>query len=333
MTVRVPGLAAALLALAAAVAGDEPPPPILDVHLHALPIDFQGPPPQTICAPFRRFPAWDARRPYPKLSADLGATDACAVPIVSPATDDELMRRTLEVLERRNVVGVASGPLEIVERWRRAAPARILPALHFGLADGAPSPGEIRALVESGRIVVLGEIVNQYLGVEPDDPRMAPYWALAEELDLPVAVHVGTGPPGAPYRGFPGYRARAHSPLAFEEILLRHPKLRIYLMHAGWPMLDDTLALLWAHPQVHVDTGIIDYALPRAEFHRYLRRLVEAGFEERVMFGSDQMIWPEAIERAIESIESAEFLSQAQKRRILHDNAARFLRLGEPKAP
>jgi hypothetical protein len=45
------------------------------------------------------------------------------------------------------------------------------------------------------------------------------------------------------------------------------------------------------------------------------------------------MIWPEAIERAIESIESAEFLSQAQKRRILHDNAARFLRLGEPKAP
>jgi hypothetical protein len=98
-------------------------------------------------------------------------------------------------------------------------------------------------------------------------------------------------------------------------------------------MLDDTLALLWAHPQVHVDTGIIDYALPRAEFHRYLRRLVEAGFEERVMFGSDQMIWPEAIERAIESIESAEFLSEAQKRRILHDNAARFLRLGEPKAP
>jgi predicted TIM-barrel fold metal-dependent hydrolase len=45
------------------------------------------------------------------------------------------------------------------------------------------------------------------------------------------------------------------------------------------------------------------------------------------MFGSDQMIWPDAIEIAIESIESADFLTDDQKRAILHDNAARFLRL------
>ena len=34
------------------------------------------------------------------------------------------------------------------------------------------------------------------------------------------------------------------------------------------------------------------------------------------MFGSDQMIWPEAIELAIEGIESASFLSEKQKRDI-----------------
>jgi hypothetical protein len=39
------------------------------------------------------------------------------------------------------------------------------------------------------------------------------------------------------------------------------------------------------------------------------------------------MIWPETIEVAIESIESAEFLTPAPKRAILHDNAARFLRI------
>jgi hypothetical protein len=58
-----------------------------------------------------------------------------------------------------------------------------------------------------------------------------------------------------------------------------------------------------------------------------LRRLVEAGFGKRIMFGSDQMNWPEALPRAIEAIETADFLGQEQKRDILYNNAVRFLRL------
>ena len=42
-----------------------------------------------------------------------------------------------------------------------------------------------------------------------------------------------------------------------------------------------------------------------------------------------QMVWPEAIEKAIEGIEKAPFLSAAQKRDILYNNAVRFLRLDE----
>lgn len=40
-----------------------------------------------------------------------------------------------------------------------------------------------------------------------------------------------------------------------EEVLVRHPRLRVYLMHAGYPLLDDRLAVLYAHPQVSVDVG------------------------------------------------------------------------------
>ena len=47
------------------------------------------------------------------------------------------------------------------------------------------------------------------------------------------------------------------------------------------------------------------------------------------MFGSDQMVWPEAISMAIEGIESADFLSEKQKRNIFFNNAIRFLRLDE----
>ena len=157
---------------------------------------------------------------------------------------------------------------------------------------------------------------------------MRAYWALAEELQVPVGIHIGTGPVGAPYVGpFSRYRARLHSPLLLEEVLVRHPKLRVFIMHAGWPMLDDLLAVLWVHPHVYVDIGVLDWALPRAEFHRYLQRIVEAGFGKRVMFGSDQMVWPEAVELALRSIEAAAFLTPEQKRDILYNNAARFLRL------
>ena len=59
------------------------------------------------------------------------------------------------------------------------------------------------------------------------------------------------------------------------------------------------------------------------------RRVVEAGFGKRVMFGSDQMVWPGVIERGIEAIESAPFLTKARERDILYNNAARFLRLSD----
>ena len=100
-------------------------------------------------------------------------------------------------------------------------------------------------------------------------------------------------------------------------------------MHAGYPLLDDLLALLYAHPQVYVDVGVIVFTQPRGAFYRFLRGIMGAGFGNRVMFGSDQMVWPGVIEPAIAVIEEAPFLSVEQKRDILYNNAARFLRLTE----
>jgi len=87
-----------------------------------------------------------------------------------------------------------------------------------------------------------------------------------------------------------------------------------------------------AYPQVHVDVGVIDWTKPPREFARYLRGLVEAGYGKRIMFGSDQMVWPEAIDMAVAAIRSADYLTTEQKSDILYHNAARFLRL-EPTVP
>jgi hypothetical protein len=249
----------------------------------------------------------------------------CTNPLKGADTDDALMKATFEILERRNIIAVTSGP--VLERWRAAGNERIIPAAMFNFGPAAPSVATLRDGFAARRYAVFGEVGIQYQGISPSDPRFEPYLAEAEAADVPLGIHVGIGPPGAPYlQGLGNYRARLHSPLELEEALVRHPKLRVYIMHAGWPMLDDLLAVLWTHPQVNVDVGAICFALSRKAFHHYLERIIDAGFGSRVMFGSDQMNWPGAIEYCIETIESATFLTPTQKRDILYNNAARFLR-------
>lgn len=301
--------------------------PIIDMHLHAEAADEQGPPPVGICAPFVEILTWDPPQPYDSTFMAMLKQPPCKDPIWSPMTDEELMSQTIEVMKRRNIVGVLCGTPDRVAAWVKAAPGLFFPGCNFTLGPDAPSPDDLRVLHEAGRLAVLAEVMNQYDGIAPGDARMEPYWALAEELDTPVGIHVGPGPPGVIYLGATGYRASLSSALTLEEVLARHPRLRLYIMHAGFPMLDDLLAVLYAHPQVYVDVGVIVFTQPRAVFYRYLKGIVDAGFGKRVMFGSDQMVWPGAIERSITVIEEAPFLSKSQRRDIFYNNAARFLRL------
>jgi hypothetical protein len=236
--------------------------------------------------------------------------------------------------------------------WSTAIPAsQYLPGIVFPCEAGrAPITGRpcfdttnllpdidwLRAEVQSGRIQAFGELSPQYPGISPNDARLDPYWQLAEEFDLPVAIHMGPGPPGVAYDSAPvpfkspNYRMALGDPLLMEEVLLRHKKLRLYVMHAGWPRLEPMLALMYAHPNVYVDLAALstERLVPRANYFAFLRALVEAGFGKRIMFGSD---FPDQTETGVAAILAADFLSSEQKSDILCNNAARFLRL-QPSA-
>ncbi|HEV8383967.1 MAG TPA: amidohydrolase family protein [Candidatus Acidoferrales bacterium] len=301
------------LAIPAILAGQAVPQsaqraPVIDMHLHAMPADMFGPPGQ----------------PNPATGKPSSAV-----------TDEEIMRQSLRVLRKYNVVRAAtSGSLERVARWKAAMPERIIPALSILNMAKDVDIARLRNEVQAGRLAVFGEIGAQYEGRHLGEEVYEPLLALAEELDVPVALHTGFGPPGVSYGPSPSFRARLGNPLLIEDALVRHPKLRIYLMHSGYPFLSETIALLHAHPQVYADLGIIDWGLKPDDFYAYLQALVrhqECHIEKRLMFGSDQMIWPEAIGAAIERIEAAPFLTAAQKRDILCNNAARFLRLDAEK--
>lgn len=314
-------------------------PPILDMHMHARTAAHYGATGLPLCAPVERMPRWDQRRPFGEPD---DAPPPCRRPLISPATDSALLRQTLAVMTKHNVIGMLGGEPALVATWMAAAPGRFIPGLdvRFDAATGAMSAAtpadapvrplpldSIRALHARGAFTVLAEVMNQYAGLSPDDARLEPLWKLAEELEIPVGIHVGGGGPGEPYAGSPAFRARLQSALTLEEVLVRHPRLRLYVMHGGYPLLDDLLALLFTYPQVYVELSMAANVETRPAFYRYLRGIVEAGYGDRVMFGSDQMVWPGLIEAAVRSINDAPFLNASQKRDIFYNNAARFLRL------
>lgn len=309
------------------------PLPVIDMHLHALHANDQGPAPVKIGAPFTNWGWHDPRMPYINTVMQVFKTgEWSGVNLTSPTTDDSLQTLTIAALNKLNVYGVISGNIDVVRKWKAAEPSRIINGVMWSF-EAVSSMGltidSLKKLFRSGEFKVFGEIALQYEGYSPSDTLFEPYFAMAEQLDIPVAVHIGPGPPGAPYFAAPNYRAKLHSALVLEELLTRHPKLRVYAMHAGWPMLDDMMAMLYTHPQLNVDVGIISYAMPVKEFYFYLERLVNAGFGKRIMFGSDNMVWPGSIAVAIRHIEDAPFLSAAQKRDILFNNTAKFLRLND----
>jgi predicted TIM-barrel fold metal-dependent hydrolase len=321
-----PLLGLALAFSAAAGWGNPLPLPVIDMHLHAFKVgETAG---AGSCPGSRRsyYPPLDPRAPY-----DPSKLRACADPFRAPASDEALMRASIAMLQKYNVRhAVTSGDLPDVTRWREVAPDRIIPAIAFADDVNKLSVDEFRRLYRAGSFSVFAEVSNEYLGVPPNDPRWEPYFAMAEELDIPVGIHMGEGPVnGGRFPGYESYRVRFTSPLLLEDVLVRHPKLRIYAMHYGSPMVEQTIAMLFTYPNLYVDVACNDWLMPRAEFYAQLKQLIDAGFEKRIMFGSDQMWWPQAIGESIRSIEHAPFLSKSQKRDILYNNAARFLRLSD----
>ena len=303
-------------------------PPVLDVHVHAMDADFPGIAP--MCPNTSKFTASD-----PKTKEEpFGWVKEQCTPELYPSAPGQYMKDVLAEMERLNVRAVVFGDPKSVQRWKDAAPARVIPGTSFsnGLTPGQRVPlDELRKHFTQEGFKVMGEIGLQYEGISPSNPSVDSYFALAEELDIPVAIHMGTGGSGRANISEPKFRGSMGDPLLLEGLLARHPKLRVQVMHAGYPMIDNMLTLLQANSHVYVDVAGLIWSYPIKEVNRYIQRLVDAGFEDRVMFGTDQLIWPKLMAYSISIIQNADYLTPQQKRDILYNNAARFLRLETKK--
>jgi uncharacterized protein len=299
-------------------------PPVIDVHVHAIDGTFPGVAP--MCPNTSKFTASD---PKGKEEPFGWVREQCT-PALYPSAPGEYMKDVLAEMERLNVTAVVFGEPKSVQKWKDAAPARIIPGTSFenGIASGQRvALEELRKDFTTGGFKVMGEIGLQYEGISPSDLSVDAYFALAEELDFPVAIHMGTGGSGRANVMMAKFRGSMGNPLLLEDLLARHPKLRVQVMHAGYPMIDNMLTLLQANSHVYVDVAGLIWSYPIKEVNRYIERLVDAGFEDRVMFGTDQLIWPKLMAYSISIIQNADYLTPQQKRDILYNNAARFLRM------
>ncbi len=237
---------------------------------------------------------------------------------------EEQKQKTLEKFRKHNIVKaiVTNG-----ESWLEDAPETIL----IGRAD--LSVERLKEQFGQGRLAAIAEMAPFYAGIKANDPTLKPYFSLAQELGIPVGFHIFPGGPNYGIHLMPemlgGMRAYNANPLQLEDVLVEFPNLKLYIMHGGWPYVDDIKALMYAHPNVYIDIAVVNWILPQEEFEDYLKSLINAGFGDRILYGSDQMAWPQTIDVGIKTINDTGFLTLEQKEDIFYNNAARLLGLSQ----
>lgn len=251
------------------------------------------------------------------------------------ANADSHRNATFEAFKTYNIVkAVVSGNPESVEEWaKKDEDNRVIRGiLMFSPDDYGMDVIRFEEMVKNGEIELFGEVAPYYGGTTLSDPIWQPYLKICEDYDIPVAVHTGGGDPGGTYSWAPKARLALGDPYLIEDVLVNYPKLRIYMMHAGgedWP--EHAIRLMAYYPQLYADLGVMLWVEPNTQRYitEFLRNIKHAGYLDRVMFGSDQMIWPYAIEKSIDFLNSLDFLTEEDKEGIFYSNAARFLRLEE----
>ncbi len=192
--------------------------------------------------------------------------------------------------------------------------------------DGSkwPSPAWVESEIRAGNIRFLGEVLAQYEGIAPSDSLFDPYYALAVRYNLPVGIHMGGAGPG---HGCPDFKMELGNPADLENLLRKFPSLRLWIMHGGDQFYVEAIQVMRLHPQVFADISVLcnPDIVPAQRFETILKAFLDAGLEDRLMFGSDNG----NIVKTIQAVTGSRLLSEDQKQKILYRNAERFFAVSD----
>lgn len=154
----------------------------------------------------------------------------------------------------------------------------------------------------------------------PTEACMEPLYELCERYNKPIVFHAGLSwEPDAP--------AKYSHPLAFEEVLIRHPKLRICLAHFAWPWVREMVMLLIKYPNVYTDTALLYVDSPEEQMQELFAKDMgpmwfERSFPRQVMFGSNGPRFRAfKLKRALDKVPMRDYAREG----LYYKNALRFL--------
>ena len=108
-----------------------------------------------------------------------------------------------------------------------------------------------------------------------DHPDLYPYYAVAADLDVPVAMQAGTSG---------GLMAsECGQPIGIDRPALYFPDTRFVLSHTGWPWVDEAIAMALKFPNVYLGTG----AYPPRHWDPAVVRFLQGPGRRKVLFGSN----------------------------------------------
>jgi uncharacterized protein len=115
---------------------------------------------------------------------------------------------------------------------------------------------EIQARLAEG--AVGAKILPMYIGVYPDDPKMAVLWEEANRRELAVLTLAVAQVPaeGLAKIGVNERYTDIHHPSRFEAVVSSYPRLKLVLAHLGMGAEQDTIRLANKYPNVFTDTSL-----------------------------------------------------------------------------
>jgi predicted TIM-barrel fold metal-dependent hydrolase len=221
--------------------------------------------------------------------------------------------------------GCRTDPEEVMAAVARY-PERLVPFHVIDPLGGAAARRECELAVS--RLGFRGlKILPAYNHMALDDPRLYPFYAFAEDRDLPVVVHTGSTRP-------PGCRLAWQEPMLLDDVGTAFPALRLWLAHAGMHRHLDAFAVLARHPRMVADVSVWG-RFPLGHLAQALTTAKHMGLLERLLWGTDYPFWGPAIEltrwrdaaRLAERLGLEPRITEADLIGFFGGNAARLLAL------
>lgn len=126
-----------------------------------------------------------------------------------------------------------------------------------------------------------------FFGLPMTEPRLYPVYARAEELGLLVALHTGVN--------YTTHRIIENDhPRQLDQLACDFPDLVLIACHAGWPWVEELVAVMRKHPSVLADFGGLapKYVGEPDTGWSVMRRFMNSLLSEQVLFATDWPVFP-----------------------------------------